>query len=282
MSQHKHYKTRRSKELHESRVGEVFNELTVIQFVGNSKYKFQCTCGETCVKNYYDVREGKTKSCGHLKLARRTPNSEGQKFNKLLAIKELDIVDGQRLYLFRCDCGNEVERLFKEVKRGKLKSCGCGVLIGVIEANTTHGMSKSRIYNIYQGMLRRCVNKKDHSFPRYGGRGISVCDEWSGEKGFEKFHKWSLSNGYEEHLSIDRIDNDGSYEPSNCRWADHKTQLNNTSYNLHFSYNNKTQTLAQWSEELDLIYDSLWKRIYKYNYSFEKAITYKIDRIRNT
>lgn len=263
----------------EERLNTIVHELTIIEYVGNGKVKCLCSCGEYCVKRYTDMKKGRTKSCGHLKRAQQSPNCEGEKFNKLLAVKELEIVDGQRYYLFRCDCGNEVERKLKEVRGEKLKSCGCG------EGNftthhKTHGLSKTRLYGIHKGMTRRCYNKKDNSYKSYGGRGISICREWQGEAGLINFTNWALNNGYKDSLSIDRINNDGNYEPSNCRWTDVVSQQNNTSQNIFSEYNGKTQTVAEWARELELTYDSLWKRLFKYNYSFEKAITHRIEKIK--
>lgn len=268
----------RYKDIWDKRIGELWGELTILEYVGNGKVSCLCSCGKKCTKRYTDMKKGRTKSCGHLKEQQKLPNLEGEKFNSLLAIKELDIVNGQRLYLFKCDCGKEVIRQIKEVKRGKVKSCGCGVINGIKRANTTHGMTNSRLYNIYRGMIDRCNNKKQTGYKNYGGRGIKVCDEWLSS--FESFYEWAINNGYSEELSIDRINNDGNYEPSNCRWADSYTQQNNTSQNIVFEYDGKTQTLAEWARELNLSYYALWKRINKYGYSFEKAITHNIKRIK--
>lgn len=121
------------------------------------------------------------------------------------------------------------------------------------------GKKYNRIRRIWYGMISRCTSMKDKSYYRYGGRGIRVCDEWLNS--FEAFESWALANGYRDDLTIDRIDNNGNYEPSNCRWADSITQANNTSKNLYITYKGRTQTLAQWVRELDLDYEVTYHRL---------------------
>lgn len=111
-----------------------------------------------------------------------------------------------------------------------------------------HNGSYTRIYGIYHGMLHRCYKPYCKIYKHYGARGITVCDEWRGEKGFENFRDWAFKNGYADDLTIDRIDNDGNYSPDNCRWATYKTQRNNSSQNHYIKYNGKVHTLTEWAE----------------------------------
>lgn len=139
-------------------------------------------------------------------------------------------------------------------------------------AKTIHGMSHSRLYQIWNAMKQRCSNPKAISFPRYGGRGITVCVEW--ENSFEAFRDWSMSNGYSDELTIDRIDNGGNYEPLNCRWVTNKEQQNHTSYNHLITHNGKTLNVTQWAELLGIPRNVLYNRIRR-GWNIEKIITTK-------
>ncbi len=125
--------------------------------------------------------------------------------------------------------------------------------------NQQHGMTKERIYRIYRCMKTRCYNPNDSSYKDYGGRGITICDEWNND--FLSFYEWSMKNGYAENLSIDRIDNDGNYEPSNCRWATSQMQADNKRNVIKFVLDGKERTLRELSEEYGVNYRTLHARI---------------------
>lgn len=173
----------------------------------------------------------------------------GQKFGKLTILSRCKEPDkyGQKLYKCKCDCGNITYVRGNRLERGETRSCGCLKYLGNA---TTHGMSRTALYSRYTSIKSRCYNKHDQAYTNYGARGIVVCDEW--KHSFETFYNWAMENGYKEGLTIDRIDHDGNYEPSNCRWVDMKTQQNNKRNNVYLTYNEKTQTAKQWSEELDI------------------------------
>ena len=123
---------------------------------------------------------------------------------------------------------------------------------------SNHGMSESKLYVSWKNMLARCYNQSHKSYKDYGGRGISVTSEW---ETFIPFKEWALSHGYKDGLTIDRIDNNGNYEPNNCRWADNVQQCNNRRSSVYLTYNKKTLSLAQWGKELGISRHTLWLRL---------------------
>jgi hypothetical protein len=133
-------------------------------------------------------------------------------------------------------------------------------------------MSGTRIYNIWAVMKRRCTNPNNKEFGRYGARGITICDEW---QDFMSFYKWAIENNYTEELTLDRIDNNGNYEPSNCRWVTMKEQQRNRSNNHLITYEGKTLTISQWAEERNINHDTLFSRINKRHWEIGRALEYE-------
>lgn len=172
-----------------------------------------------------------------------------------------------------CVCGKITQatarQLAGEVVRKR--SCGCKSREMTKPFVTTHGKGEHRLYRIYHHMKERCINPKNDSYDNYGGRGIEVCDEWRDD--FMEFYNWALANGYEETLTIDRIDNNGNYEPGNCRWVNQKVQQNNRRMNRVLQHNGQSMTSTQWAEHLNISYKTLERRINHLGWPTGKALT---------
>lgn len=157
----------------------------------------------------------------------RTNKLIGKRFGKLVVKDMVYVERAKRRYaLVKCDCGNEKTVAPSSLRNGKTKSCGCNWSKSVSEANSTHGLSHTRLHKIWRGIKLRCLTKTNNRYEYYGGRGITIADEWKDD--FMNFYNWAMDNGYQEDLTIDRIDNNGDYEPDNCRWVTQKVQVRNT------------------------------------------------------
>lgn len=203
-------------------------------------------------------------------------NEEGNRYGKLTVCgHSRGKYDKYGHYLWKCvcDCGNVCFVKGAHLRNGNTKSCGCLHSEALSERNEKHGLAGSRIYKIYKGMKRRCKSKSYCDYKDYGGRGIKLCAEWDGEHGAENFVKWSLENGYNDNLSIDRIDVNGDYSPNNCRWANMKTQANNKRSNHVLEYNGERHTLTEWSEITGLSVGTIEARLRLLGWSIEKALT---------
>ena len=194
----------------------------------------------------------------------------GDKFNKLTAIKFSHKGKGYRKYwLFKCDCGNEKVIYVNNVKSGHAKSCGCSLKENC-GRTITHGMARTKSYSSWEAMKNRCLNKNNSAYKNYGGRGIKICPEWLGKDGIKNFYEDMGERP--ENKFLDRINNNGNYEPTNCKWSTMKEQQNNRSNNHLITFKGKTQNIKQWSEELGIKYSIIHGRL-RYGWSIERALT---------
>ena len=192
---------------------------------------------------------------------------DGNKYGRLTVIKTFR-ENGRTKVECICECGNTKVILADNLKRGKIKSCGCYHDEAAKDNNIIHGLKHTRIYNIFMGMKNRCFNKNNQAYSRYGGKGITICEEWLNNP--KAFYDWAIDNGYNDKLSIDRIDSNGNYEPSNCRWANRKIQSQNRNNVQSYTYNGETHCLSEWAEILSIKRSVLFWRL-NHGWSIEKA-----------
>lgn len=186
-----------------------------------------------------------------------------------------------RVWKCLCSCGNITYVCTKDLNNGNKKSCGClrseTTARFNIKTKTTHheGRTNSRLYVIWGNIKARCNNPNDHAYSRYGGRGIKICDEWN--ESYEAFRDWALSNGYADELTIDRIDVNSDYEPSNCRWITMKEQQNNKSNNIRIEFNGEVHTVSEWEDIVGIKADTIRDRL-KDGWSVEKSLTQPVRK----
>lgn len=187
----------------------------------------------------------------------------GKKFGMLTALKRADDRvqnDGRHRIVWECicECGATKPVDYYNLVSGRTRSCGCNKNKAISESHIAHGDSKSRLYNIWTGIKTRCRNPNCASFVNYGARGIDLCAEWDD---YSRFMSWAIHNGYNDELSIDRIDNQTGYCPSNCRWVTRHVQSNNKRNNRLFTINGVTRTLKEWAVEYGMNYKLVHRRI---------------------
>lgn len=259
-------------------VGQRFGRLTVIERAennnGTAQWLCKCDCGNTKIVRGTYLRNGNTRSCGCLQQENRQKSRlkdlTGQKFGKLTVIKRAENDNrGNVQWLCQCECGNKKVVRGSSLKSGNSHSCGCLAIENVKTIMSTHKMAKTRLYKIWAGMKQRCINPNTTGFENYGGRGIDYIPEW---ENFETFKEWAIQSGYNDTLTIDRIDVNKGYSPQNCRWANETQQARNKRSNLYFTHQNQTRCLKDWATYLKIDYLLLYGRIVTRHWDFEKAI----------
>jgi hypothetical protein len=250
-------------------IGNTYGKLTITEIFREDKYivmaKTKCACGNEHTVRLYSLTSGHTTSCGCLY------DLTGKTFNRLTVLAKGKIHNKRQYYMCQCTCGIITEVSANQLPNGKIKSCGCLDL----ERKTTHNMVYSREYQTWKHVIDRCTNPNNDGFAYYGGRGISVCESW---KKFENFY--ADMGPRPENTSLDRIDNNGNYEPGNCRWATRAEQARNRSSNVMLTYNGKTQCQQDWAKEIGITYKGLGKRLK--TLSVEEALSKPLSKAHSS
>ena len=206
----------------------------------------------------------------------------GKRFGKLVVVRKAS--KGRSWWDCKCDCGNEITlptyRLFE------YKSCGClekENKANLTKYTRTHGMTNTRLYSVWRKIKERCTNPNTEHYDRYGGRGICICDDW--KNSFGKFYEWAINNGYDENLtgkeqSIDRIDVNGNYEPTNCRWITQLEQARNRTNTVYIEFKGKSISLAEFASLNDIDYHYANRHL-RYGFTAERII-YEWNILHNT
>ena len=195
----------------------------------------------------------------------KTPRDlTGQKFGRLTVLRQApDKIKPSgahsKMWECKCDCGNIKIISRSSLVSGDTVSCGCYHKEHAHDYGKKHGLTNTKLYTKWSGIVQRCTNPNAIHYDMYGGRGITICDEWRND--FYSFYSWSIENGYKDGLTIDRIANNKGYYPENCRWTDLETQANNTRRNHYITYNNETKTLTQWARLLNVNVETLRYRV---------------------
>ncbi|MBQ7705884.1 MAG: hypothetical protein IJT73_10770 [Selenomonadaceae bacterium] len=243
-------------------IGQKFGKLTVISFEGRrgnyTYWKCRCECGTEKIATTSTLISGHITSCG----CSKAQNLVGQTFGRLTVLGRAENKSNKTAWLCQCACGNKCIVQSYLLTHGITKSCGCLSRELSSKRRKTHGMTKTKIYKSWNEMKRRCSTPSAESFADYGGRGIKVCERWLK---FETFYEdvSKLPHFGEKGYTLDRINNDGNYEPANVRWADKKTQSNNTRRNVIVKYQGNEMTLPEAAEKSGIEYRILTTRIYR-------------------
>ncbi len=209
---------------------------------------------------------------------RRLKDLTGQRYGRLVVMQMIERgerPENNHIMRFQCDCGNIVDRKIKVVRSGHSQSCGCIARECLIARNQVHGLShtKRREYRSWKDMRSRCRNPNDSDYSDYGGRGITICEQWSD---FAVF--FADMGDRPQGSTLDRINVNGNYEPANCRWADHKVQANNKRSNHLIEFNGETKTLQAWCDQFGLEPSKVRYRL-RVGYSPEEALSREDKRI---
>lgn len=269
--------------------GQIFGTMEVISLnepeseersirYGHKRYVWNCKCiicgyektkMDSELKNLLRTGTNGCKQCQKVDLT-------GLKIGRLKVLRLADKQEvGKQMWLCQCDCGNTCEYQTGDLrKKNPVQSCGCLHSDQLAERNRTTAkwlgdtMNHERLHQVWSAMKHRCESEKDTHYHLYGGRGIAICEEWHD---WFIFRDWALSHGYQDDLTIDRINVNGNYEPDNCRWVTQQVQANNMRTNKILTYHGEDDTLANWCRRLNLDYFRTKARLNTCGYSVEDA-----------
>lgn len=271
-------------------IGQKFGHLTVNGEAPkthdySNRFLLRCDCGSVISEQPGRIIGGHKQTCGRkCKICRKMQSRPGN-FSDCIGAKSGNLtvigVEKEKISETReqtvlkcvCSCGNTINVLPYQFRNGVVKSCGrCRTIAGVRDGRSVENPG---LYSVWQQMIARCENKNHKWYHRYGGRGITVCDEWQNYRNFEK---WVNSTGGRPvGHSLDRINNDGPYSPENCRWSTQKEQTRNQSRTIIIEFNGKSQSLADWADELGIKWVTLHNR-YVRDWSVERMLTEPVKK----
>lgn len=259
----------------EELIGKKYGHLTILGLDKEThKHKYVvclCDCGKTTIKSQFKILRGEVTSCGKCK---SQTVCIGDIYGEWRVIGDSIRRNGRNKWLCQCSCDEHVIRYVEEysLKSGKSTSCGCKNRKVRVRMGYKYTESETRLHQIYWKMCNRCNNSNSKDYEDYGGRGIKICEEW--ENDINAFIKWALDNGYADTLTIERVNVNGNYEPSNCRWADRMTQGNNKRNNLYIEHDGITHTATEWGRILNIRPSCIY-RYYHEGLSLEEIIKKK-------
>lgn len=279
-----------SREVHSKNLlGQKFGKLLVTNALGLDKHKSRiweckCDCGNMITATTVSLTHGK-KHCGCVKYVPKTfVDLTGKIFGRLKVIQYAYREKDKNFWECECNCGNKIFTTSSCLTKGYTKSCGC-LQRDLARRNKKHGYAhKLSLYYIWKSMKERCNNKNDKSYKNYGDRGIKVCNEW--QNNYLTFHNWAFESGYVEEklpngknkLTLDRINVNGDYEPSNCRWITNAEQARNKRNNTKVKYNGTMVNLRDLCDRLNVKYETMYRRIFCSHWDIEKALLQPIKR----
>jgi hypothetical protein len=271
---------------HEIQCGTRYGNLILVEEVHapgeRRQFRCQCDCGEQTVVTLKALKNGNTRSCGCLRRLQhvRMPPPIGETFGFLEVLEESGDIGNDRGMRCRCRCGTIVIVRLSALRSENTRSCGCWQrkLASDLPRKylSTHGLSKTRFYKRWMGIIQRCADPNYSSYPNYGAKGIRVCDRWRKFENFAEDMLQAFNDHVAEHgvknTTIDRINSRGNYEPSNCRWATYKVQLRNRSCTRLIEWKGESHTLMEWAEITGISFDVLAARFRK-GWDAERALT---------